>query len=107
MAKAKGLYKRGNIWWLRYAGLDGKVRYESSCSCSFREAQGVLIQRKQEVIEGKTPLPRKRIRNHSFRELSEHYLTWARKQRAFKSKEGFIRQLLDTFGNCPLRTFNT
>src|SRR2546426_106380 len=30
MAKTKGLYKRGNIWWIRYTGPDGKKRFESN-----------------------------------------------------------------------------
>ena len=32
MAKAKGIYKRGNVYWIAYAGLDGKVIRESSKS---------------------------------------------------------------------------
>jgi hypothetical protein len=27
---AKGIYKRGKTDWIRYAGLDGKIVYESS-----------------------------------------------------------------------------
>jgi hypothetical protein len=47
MAKAKGIYKRGNIYWIRYAGLDGKIRFESGNSTSFRDAQDMLIHRKK------------------------------------------------------------
>lgn len=107
MAKAKGLYKRGNVYWIRYAGPDGKIRFETSKSASFKEAQDLLIQRKKEVMEGKDPLPKKRIANHSFKELAEHYLVWAKRQRAFKSKEGFVRQLVEVYGNSPLRAFTT
>jgi hypothetical protein len=39
MAKAKGIYKRGNFWWVRYAGLDGSMRFESSRSLAFKDAQ--------------------------------------------------------------------
>jgi len=108
MAKSKGIYKRGNIWWIRYAGLDGKIRFESSNSSTFRDAQDLLIQRKKEIIEGKEPIPVKRIANHSFKELSDHYLAWGEgRQKGFKTKKDHIGQLLTVFGNCPLRKFNT
>jgi hypothetical protein len=45
MAKAKGLYKIGNVWWIKYADPYGKIRYESSKSTSFKAAQHLLIQR--------------------------------------------------------------
>ena len=105
MAKVKGLYKRGNVWWIRYAGPDGKVRFESSKSFSFKEAQALLIERKKAVIEGRDPMPAKRMTPHSFQELTEHYLSWAERQRAFSSKKGFVRQLVEAFGHCPLRSF--
>ncbi len=69
-------------------------------------AQDLLVIRKKEVIEGKEPLPVKRIPNHSFRELADHYLVWAERQRSFSSKRVFIKQLVEVFGNCPLRRFS-
>jgi integrase len=56
-------------------------------------------------MEGKDPVVVKRIKNHSFRELAEHYLTWAERQRAYRSKRGFVKQLVEGFGNIPLRAF--
>ena len=58
MAKTKGLYKRGNIWWIRYTGPDGKKRFESSMSSSQRDAEALLITRKKDVMQGKDPLAR-------------------------------------------------
>ena len=107
MAKTKGLYKRGSIWWLCYAGLDGKVRQESSGSKSFKVAQALLIQRKRDVQEGKDPIPIKRIGNHTLKELSDHYLIWAERQRSYRRKKGIIGLLNRAFGNLPLRRFNT
>ncbi len=101
MAKIKGIYKRGSIYWVRYTGCDGRMRYESSKSHSVKIAEKLLIKRKNDVMEGKTPV--KEIKNYTFRELSVHYLSWAKRQRSFKSKEGFIKQLDLTFGNCQLR----
>ena len=108
MARHKGLYKRGNVWWIRYAGLDGRIRLESSGATSFRTAQDTLIQRRKDVMEGKEPIQAKRIANHSFRELAEHYEAWGvGRQRGFRTKKGHIKQLLEVFGTYPLRAFST
>ncbi|MCH8208651.1 MAG: site-specific integrase [Nitrospinae bacterium] len=107
MAKAKGVYKRGNIWWVRYAGTDGKIRRETSNSPQHKVAQALLIARKKDVQEGREPIPIKRIENHSFNELAEIYKEWAKRQKAFKSKSCIIKMLVEEFGNCPLRRFTT
>lgn len=107
MAKNKGLYKRGNVWWIRYAGLDGKIRFETGGK-SFKDAQDLLIQRKNEVKEGREPIPKKRIANHLFKELSEHYKTWGDgRQKGFITKQYHMAQLEEVFGNIPLRAFTT
>lgn len=107
MAKVKGIYKRGNVYWIRYAGLDGKMIYESSGSDKFKEAEALLIQRRQSIKEGKHPELIKKIGNHTFNDLTSQYIQWAERQKSFRSKLGFIRQLSETFGNLPLRRFNT
>jgi integrase len=101
MAKSKGIYKRGEIWWIRYTGCDGKMRYESSKSKNFKEAGRLLIQRKSEVIDGNDTV--KINVNYTFRNLASHYSDWAIRQKSFKTKEGFIKQLVLVFGNCPLK----
>ena len=102
----KGIYKRGNMYWIRYAGLDGRTLRESSGSTKFREAESLLIKRRNEIKEGKQPEV-KRISNHSFIELSEEYLKWAERQRSYKSKRGFVLQLVDLYGSLPLRRFSS
>ena len=103
---AKGIYKRGKVYWIRFAGLDGKIVYESSGSEKFREAETLLIKRKQAIKEGKQPEV-KRIKNHSFNELVNEYEKWAVRQRSFNSKSYLIKQLKKSFGNLPLRRFTT
>lgn len=104
--KIKGLYKRGNVWWICYQDPFGKMRFESSRSTSRKDAEYILACRKKDVSEGKTP-EIKRIKNHSFRELTGEYLKWAQRQRSFKSKGYLIKQLVETFGNYPLRGFTS
>jgi integrase len=107
MRMAKGIYKRGNIYWIRYAGLDGKTVLKSSGSTKYREAETLLIQRRQETKEGKQP-EIKRIANHSFKELAEKYSQWMQvRHRSADSKMYRINQLVTQFGILPLRRFNT
>lgn len=103
---AKGIYKRGKLWWISYAGLDGGIIRESSKSEKFREAETLLIQRRQEIKEGKQP-EIKRIANHTLNELAAEYIKWAERQKSFKSKYYFIKELTETFGSLPLRRFNS
>ncbi|MDA8170484.1 MAG: site-specific integrase [Nitrospiraceae bacterium] len=103
---AKGIYKRGKIFWIRYAGLDGRVIRESTCSSKFKEAESLLISRKEAVKQGKQP-EIKKIANHTFDDLIGEYLKWGERQRSFRSKRGFIGQLKAAFGGLPLRRFNT
>ena len=102
----KGIYKRGNIYWIRYAGLDSRVIRESSGSTKFREAEALLIKRRQSIKEGKQP-EIKRIANHSFRELTGEYLKWAARQRGYRTKKGYVLQLAQSYGSLPLRRFST
>ena len=101
----KGIYKRGNIYWIRYAGLDGRIVRESSASNKFREAEAWLIKRRNEIKEGKQPEV-KRITNHNFLELAEEYLKWAKRQRGYRTKRGYTLQLVDVYGSLPLRRFS-
>jgi len=103
---AKGIYKRGNMYWIRYVGLDCRIIRESSGSTKFREAESLLIKRRSDIKEGKQP-EIKRIANHSFNELAVEYLKWSERQRCFKSKRVFIAHLSEAYGNLPLRRFNT
>ncbi len=103
---ARGIYKRGNTYWLRYASLDGRIIRESSGSTKFRDAEDLLLKRKQELREGKEP-ETKVIKNYLFKELAGEYLKWSERQRSFRSKKGFILQLVNAFGQLPLRMFNT
>ena len=49
----KGIYKRGNVWWIRFTGPDDKTKFESSRSHRKRDAEALLAQRKNEVHEGR------------------------------------------------------
>jgi integrase len=106
---AKGIFKRKNSqnYWIRYAGIDGRIIRESSGSTKFRDAETLLIKRKQDIKEGKEP-EIKRITNHTLRELAEKYAQWMQgRHRSANSKLYRIKQVLSVFGNIPLRRFST
>lgn len=106
MPKIKGVYKRVNIWWIRYVGPDGLMRFESTGKgTTHREAQIILLQRKQEVLEGKDPAGLKKIKNITFRELAEQYLIWAEDQKSYRSKRYLVIKLVEHFGKTPLNKF--
>ncbi len=107
MGKLRGLYRRGRVWWLMYAGLDGRMRYESARTTSQKEAEYLLTCRKKEVREGILPEVQKVAKNITFKELAGEYLIWAKRQKSFVSKRKKIGQLLEVFGNNPLNSISS
>ncbi len=105
--RQKGVYKRGNKWWICFADLSGKIIRKSTGTDSFREAETQLIGEKKAVREGKLSDIVK-IRNHTFFELRDAYLPWMRgRHRSADSKAYRITQLAAHFGDLPLRRFGT
>lgn len=52
--KHRGIYQRGNIWWIKYYR-NGKPYYESSKSDKITKAERLLRKREGEIAEGKFP----------------------------------------------------
>jgi len=102
----KGIYKRGNVYWICYKGLDGRMIRESSGSSKYSRAVELLTDRRKDVQDGKEPQS-KRIANHTFKELAEEYLVWAQRQRGFRQKQSIIKQLVSVFGKSTLRAFSS
>jgi integrase len=104
----KGIYKRGNVFWLRYAGLNGKMVLESSGSYKFKEAEAILIQKKNAVREGKNPAIKSIDTKTTFEPLTERYTDWMKgRHRSADSKQYRIKQLVAHFGNIRINRFNT
>ena len=102
---AKGIYKRGNTYWIRYSGPDGKTIYESTKTTSFRSAETKYLHRKKEVRDGHLPEQVKNP-NITFNDLAVEYLKWAERQRGIRQKKDRVNQLIDIFGTVQLRNFN-
>ena len=108
----KGIYKRGGVFWIRYAGIDGKMVYESAKQgdrpgTKIQDAESLLHERKADIGRGKQPEIRKKIPNITFKDLSVEYLQWAHRHASFRQKETLVNQLVTIFGAYPLRAFNS
>lgn len=104
MARGKGIYKRGNVYWLRYADSEGKMHYESSGSEVYYIASDLLLSKRNEVKDGKLPIKYKKV---TFFTLADEYIKIMNYQRAFKSKRTIIKHLKEHFGDIKLIDFNT
>lgn len=110
--KTKGIYRRGQVYWITYMGLDGKQKYESTGSVLKADAELLLAQRRIEIDQGKEPVTRRRDRNYTFSQLAEKYKAFIVTQKGAKTKTVFIAQLEREFGamklaNMTLATIET
>lgn len=101
----KGLYKRGKKYWMAYS-VNGKMRFESTGVTIRREAEYILGCRRKEIKDGKIPETRQ-VKNYKFAELAYDYAKWAERQRIFKTKKIWIKQLVEVFGNLEVKDLNT
>jgi integrase len=101
----RGLYKRGSIWWCSYKSITGIVR-QSTGKSDYNEAMEFLGKRVAEVRAEQYP-ELKKISNHKFKELAVQYRPWCQRQRGVDGKNRYINQLVEEFGEIPLRQFST
>lgn len=105
--KERGIFRRGKIWYIRFAGPDGRMVWESTHSTDYRKAEALRLKRKVEVQEGKFEGHTK-IKCHTFAELAREYVRiYAEKQKCFRDKKYLIRQVVKKFGPIPLRNFKS
>ena len=87
-------------------GLDGKQKHESTGSDLKADAELVLAQRRLDVDQGKEPVTRRRDRHYTFQQLAEKYLLFVANQKAFRSKQTFVKELCLFFGAVKLSAFS-
>jgi len=81
-----GVFKRGNVWWIRFSH-KGKIIRETSSSENKTVAKQLLSVRKAEVAQGKLKIKSKDSQI-LFSEYSLEFLKWAK---IHKKKGGFLR----------------
>jgi integrase len=85
--------------------VDGKVYRESTGKISQKEAEYVLSCKKKEISEDK--LPNTKVIDCKFADLANTYLKWAERQRVYKTKKIWVRQLIEIFGNLDVNDLDT
>lgn len=101
----RGIYQRGDWYWLRYVDLQGNLIRESAHTTNYEEAKNLLFQRKLEIKEGKNPVMK--YTNYTFTQMADVYLKLMENQRAFKTKVYLMNQLKQDFGNLLLNQITT
>ncbi len=86
--------------------VNGKMHFESTGVTTSREAEYILGCRRKEIKEGKIPEIRQ-VKNYKIAELAHDYSKWAERQRIFKTKKIWIRQLVEVFGNLDVKDLDT
>lgn len=105
MAQGKGVYKRGNVWWLAFADAAGRSVRETSGTSDYKAALKKLAEQRDKVAKGKE-VSKAKVRNVLFSDAADEYLKWAKPQRAYSNKFYMKGELVAKFGNIPLRRFN-
>src|SRR5215510_11077946 len=98
----KGLYKRGNVWWITYFDVLGHQRFESSKSSNKRDAEKRLVDRRKEAHEGLLPAPP--IKPLSLEELRQRYLSFVGHQRGVATKHIHLAHFKRVLGNPPIHS---
>lgn len=94
----RGIFKRGNIYWIRYADSTGKIVRESARTKNINVALQLLAKRKSDVVQGYADKPV--IKNYTFGFLVQKYKEFASVQKSFaKTKSFLINELLNYFGS--------
>lgn len=95
-----GLWKRGDIWWIRYT-VHGERRSESARTRSKDVARALLEQRRLDIERGMLGLPK--VARRTLAEFEPRYLEWARvHKRSVGRDEWCLRQLRPVFGHLRL-----
>jgi integrase len=103
MRKTKGLYKRGNVFWMTYK-VDGILYRYSTGKATQKEAEYVLACRRKEI---KDDMCNANKINCKVADLAKEYLKWAERQKSYKDKKLWIKQLIEVFGDHKVSELNT
>ena len=98
----KGLYKRGEVWWMTYRDATGIQRFESCKTSNKKEAERRLIDRRKEAMEGIVPAPP--IKPLALDDLKARYLAFVGHQRGVATKHIHFAHFTRIWGNPPIHS---
>ena len=99
-ASTRGLYTRGNKWWMTYRDGIGTQRFESCKTANKKEAEQRLIDRRKEAQEGIAPAAP--IKPLAMEDLQERYLSFVGHQRGVATKKIHFAHFTRVWGNPPI-----
>ncbi len=98
----RGLYKRGDKWWMTYRDAVGTQRFESCKTSNKKAAEQRLIDRRKEAQEGLAPAAP--IKPLALEDLQERYLSFVGHQRGVATKKIHFAHFKRVWGNPPIHT---
>jgi hypothetical protein len=98
----RGLYKRGEVWWMTYRDAIGTQRFESCKTANKKEAEHGLIVRRKEAQEGLAPAAP--IKPLALEELQARYLAFVGHQRGVAMKRIHFAHFKRVWGNPLIHT---
>jgi integrase len=103
---ARGIYKRGKIYWICYKNGENRIVRESAKTDDFKKAESLLATRRKASVS--TCAGEKKVYGpRSFRDLAEKYHAFASSQKSYYIKKIIINQLVEEFGSLDLEGFST
>ncbi len=103
---ARGIYKRGKIYWICYKNGNNKIVRESAKTDDIKKAELLLAMRRKTSISGDR-IDEKVYSPISFSELTRKYHDFAASQKSYYIKKIIINQLAEEFGSLDLSEFTT
>lgn len=98
----RGLYKRGNTWWMTYQDAIGAQRFDSCKTTNKKEAEQRLMLCRKETLEGIVPAPA--IKPIALDDLKQRYLAFVGYQRGVATKKIHCAHFTRVWGNPPIHT---
>ena len=98
----RGLYKRGEKWWITYRDGIGTQRFESCKTANKKDAEQRLIDRRKEAQEGLAPAAP--IKPLALEDLQERYLSFVNYQRGVRTKKIHFAHFMRVWGNPLIHT---
>jgi integrase len=96
----RGLYKRGEVWWMTYRDAIGTQRFESCKTANKKDAEQRLIDRRKEAQEDLAPAAP--IKPLALEDLQARYLSFVGHQRGVATKKIHFAHFTRVWGNPPI-----
>jgi integrase len=101
-ALPRGIYKRGDIYWIRY-GHNGRDVRESTFGSDLKKAENLLILRKADVLAGKRPEIYIDGKKNTFADLVDRYENEvSKKKKSYSTEKHMLPYLKEWFGSLKL-----